>query len=85
MEAQSRLEILDREECLRLLAEHDFGRLTLNLRSEGSIRAATRGGGYRREAPLGADPRLDRFGALHRRHRRQPRRPFELKPDGRDG
>src|SRR5579859_5138175 len=33
MKARSRLEILDREECLRLLAEQDFGRLTLNLRS----------------------------------------------------
>jgi uncharacterized protein len=33
-EAASVLEILDREECLRLLAGHDFGRLAMNLRAE---------------------------------------------------
>ena len=32
--AASGLEILDREECLRLLAAHDFGRLAINVRSE---------------------------------------------------
>jgi|SRR5579884_2360929 len=34
METQTGMEIMDREECLRLLAGHSFGRLAVNLRSE---------------------------------------------------